>query len=300
MKKFLIWSLAVALMTVSLDIVFGYMSKRYFATHHLPGDYRNTEHIMRVSTDSIVVLGSSVALNSIDTRKLSDSLGMSAYNGGANAQSMPYHLVLLEAMMKRHCPKAVLLGVLPSNLNDEGAGTRFNFLAPYYGIGYDRIDSTMQAKGTVERVMLNSSMYRLNGIWLRILLYHFVTAGIEGQNGFIAKDVPQFFPSRAPQPDRPMTAERRSELREFARLCRQGGTNLIVFLPPDYYYDSDNLRVVAQLDSLASAEGFEVWHDSSLPPFAGDSTLFYDNTHINFRGAEIYTDSVIARLRQRL
>ena len=299
MKKFFLWLAAALVMAIGLDLLIGFVMDRRIARGPLPGDYESVEHVLLHSDEELMVLGSSVALNSINTAALADSLGLTAFNGGANGQAFPFYLTMLKAMLGTNPNvRTVLLGIIEPNLTDIGIGNRYNLLAPYYRHGIADVDSHLEAAAPFNKIFLKSNAYRLNNIWFRILLYHFMSAGIKGENGFVAKDVPSVFPTmQTYQADTTgFSDERLREFLEFTRSCRERKVKLIVFLPP--IYSRSSLHPVAdRLRQLASAEGFTLWDDSMLPPFDADSTLFYDAHHINIDGARIYTDTVISRLR---
>lgn len=299
MKKILLWLTTALALTVCADFAIGYIMEKRLSKGPLPGDYESVEHVLMHSNEELMVLGSSVALNSINTAALSDSLGITAFNGGANGQTFPFYLTMLKAMLESNPNvKTVLLGMIENNLSDTGTGTRYNLLAPYYGRGVADIDTNLKAAEPLGGIFLKSNAYRLNNIWFRIMLYHFMSAGIKGENGFVAKDIPSIYPSLQlydSEPE-PFSDERLGQFDDFTSSCRDKGVRLIVFLPPIYtrgigHPVSDALRLKSR------EEGFELWDDSSLPPFAHDSTLFYDAHHLNINGARIYTDTIAGRLR---
>lgn len=301
MRKFFIWLAIIVAATVVADVVFGFFSNRYIRSHVLPGDYESVDHTLRSTNEEIIVLGSSVSLNSVNTSTLEDSLGKTAFNGGANGQDFPFYLTMLKAVVSGpSCPSQVLLGVADYNLVDSGQGVRYNLLVPYYNHNLADIDERLEERTAAEPYFLKSNFYRFNRIWLRILLYHFVSAGIKGENGFVAKQIPPIFPERLiVTRNQPMSAERERQMIEFARICRDKNIDLIVFIPPRFEGNSVPVRVIEQLEEMGRKEGFTVWNDLAMKPFYSDSTLFYDNSHININGSVIYTDSVISRLRNR-
>ncbi len=300
MKKLLLWLGLVVVASVILDVIFGACFNRYMRSVTLPGDYEMTDHVLRSFDEDIVVLGSSVALNSIDTRTLEDSIGVKTFNGGANGQAFPFYLTMLKAVVGQKTPRRVVLGLIAPNLVDSGAGIRYNFLAPYYGSGIADIDSVMTSGSTTERIFLNSNFYRLNRIWFRILLYNFVSAGIKGENGFVAKPVPSVYPERIESADTlPMSASRRAEFEEFVDICSRNGIELtVVFTPRCAYPYRQVPPAIAEAREICRSRGFELYDDTSLPGFDSDTTLFYDANHINIRGTKIYTDTIIGRIKR--
>lgn len=284
---------------VVLDFLSGWGMNKYLESHGLPGDYRMSDHSLLHSDEDIIVLGSSVGLNSINTGTIADSLGTTAYNSGANGQNFQYYLTMLKAITSRYSPKKIILTLTPENLTTPGKGTRYNFLAPYYGRGIADIDSVMKSGEPMDGLFLTSNFYRLNRIWFRILLYHFTTPGIDGANGFVAKPVPQIFPTHVHE-ERTDTMIPSCEelLREFIGICKDKDIDLtVIFTPIMYTSDRTDSDAISLTATICREYGVEFFDDTHLAPFDRDSTLFYDIKHINIEGSKIYTDTIIKRLR---
>lgn len=298
MKNFLLWLGIVIATVVIADVATGIVMKKYMTNNGLKGDYRAVDYLLNSADDDLIVLGSSVALNSIDTKTLSDSLSIKAYNGGSNGQYMPYYQTLLEILADKTNVKTIILGTNESNFVTTGLGDRYKFLAPYYGIGYKSIDRRMEGESKSEKIFLNSSLYRYNTSWFRILLYHFFEPGVIGDRGFIAKEIPSIFPTKDfLDNDVAVSDERSREMDEIVNLCKQKGIDLIVCVPPNYVDRKIVTSVEKNLRNRAKNGDFTLWFDAALPPFINDSTLFYDTEHLNLEGARKYTQIIIDRLR---
>lgn len=301
MKKLLVWIIGIVAVAVAGDLLLGAAVDRAFSRGNLPADYRSIDYVLTRADDSLLVLGSSVALYSVDTRELADSLGLTAYNGGATGQNFPFYLSMLKAVADRPGrPSTILLGISPTNLGDRGAGPRYNILARYYGRGVADIDSVFTGGQTWRRVCMHSNAYAYNINWVRILMTQFTNRAVEGDNGFLAMPVPAVFPTRQSYEAMcELKPERRAQLAEFAAICRDRGMRLIVFFAPSFA-DRRVDAVVDTVQAMGRRLGFAVWDDTYLPPFNTDSTLYYDAGHLNINGARVYTDTVIARLRAHL
>lgn len=298
MKRLLIWILIVVVLVVSVDIAIGVFTRDYLANHDLPGDYEAVDYLIKDSTDELLILGSSVALNSINTRKLGDSIKVRAYNAGANGQTFPYYLSMMEIAMRNPSLKTVILGFTESNMSETGIGSRFIFLVPYYQRGFDGIDQRLENAGPWNSIMLKSALYRYNTIWFRILLYHFINPGIKGDCGFVAKDIPAYFPERIEGvSDMAPSFERMAEFDQFVRMCVDGGKRLIVVVPPCFLKHSGATDVETYLRQRSESGEFELWFDVHDTSLSKDSTLFYDNWHLNINGANVYTDTIIKRMK---
>ena len=291
--------MVIVAVILALDMALGFLFRKYMDSHTLPGDYEMADHVLRGFDEDAVVLGSSVALNSINARTLQDSIGVTVFNGGANGQTFPFYLTMLKAVTQQKTPRKVILCLTPENLDGTGIGGRYNFLAPYYGRGMADIDRRMENDDWRERLFLKSNFYRLNRIWFRILLYNFISAGIKGENGTIVKPIPPSFPPRrAFQGDFSMSAERRKDFEEFLKICRDKGIDLTVIFTPQYV-EKPPLRLSAakEVEQLCHRYGARFFDDTLMQPFNSDSTLFYDDVHVNLNGTKIYTDTILPRFR---
>lgn len=302
MKRFFIWLLIIIGTLVAADFIFGVIFNQYMKRVGLKGDYLSAEKMLRNFDNDLAVLGSSVALNSINTATLEDSLNLSTINGASNGQTFPYYLSVLKAIVAQKPPKHILLGLIPENLSDSGLGNRYNFLAPYYGHGIGDIDSCMSSKDKLEPLLLKSNLYRLNTIWFRIFLYNFITVGISGENGFIAKPIPPQVTKRIDMGDdiiRPMSDVRRKQLIEFIEICKSHGIDLMILITPRCvaFDDGYSNPVITELSDISKQYDITLYDDSNLKPFNYNDSLFYDNKHININGSKIYTDTIINRLK---
>ncbi len=299
-KKVLFWLAVVLGIVVAADVIFGVAMNKYISSCQLKGDYRSVDYILRNSDDEIMVLGSSVALNSINTATLQDSLGIKTYNGGSNGQTIPYYQTLLEIIAERPKLKTVIIGLVENNLSDIGLGERYRFLVPYYGRGFMPVDKRLEGMSKTEKIFLKSSLYKFNTVWFRMMLYNFVEPGIKGENGFIAKDIPPIFPKKdIIDRNIVMSAERATQLEQMSELCRRKNIRLILCLPPRYEERRITTDVERQLRQRAMRGDFELWFDASCTPLSNDSTMFYDATHLNISGSKIYTDTVLQRLKKQ-
>lgn len=299
MKKLLIWILSVILIVVTVDILFGIGSRYYINKYQLKGDYRSSDHLINDSIEELIVLGSSVALNAIDTKAIADSLKINAFNGGSNGQTLPYYLTLMEIIAQKPGLKTVILGMNEQSFNDTGLGSRYNFLVPYYNTGHEGIDRRLESNSKLDKLLLKSSLYRYNNIWFRILLYSFIEPGIKGENGFVAKDIPAYFPNKTilNSLNDSVTAERANEFDQFVKICSENNIRLIVCIPPRYELRQHSNAGERFLKERAHNQDFELWFDASTTDISNDSTLFFDNVHLNYVGAGRYTNLIIDRLK---
>lgn len=283
------------------DLLTGSLFANFFSETGMQGDYRQMHYVLKHNDYDLLVLGSSVALASIDPRMIEDSLGIKSYNGGGNGQLFPYFITMLKGALKTHKPEKVILCVSQGAFISDGLGSRYYLLAPYYGQHIADIESNLDKDNPMNHYFYKSSAYRLNNIWMRILLQKFVKEETADRNGHVAKVIPASPPEKLNFGVGRMNSERRQELKEFMDICRSNGIELTIIFPPEFI-DFQNLddprNVYNEVRDLAKEYGVRVYEDYNLMPFDKDASLFYDKYHINEEGVKIYMDTLLRRLRQ--
>lgn len=299
MKIFLKWIFTTLLTVVVIDLAIGSLFDNYMKRHGLRGDYVAIDHVLRNNNSDILVIGSSVALTDINTKTMEDSLGIKTYNGGGNGQYFPFFITMLKSAVSVDKPKHVILCVTPSAFVNQGLGPRYNIFAPYYGLRIADIDENINEMHRHNRQLMHLSSYKLNQIWFRIFLYNFLTPEINDENGHIVKNLPPIFPRKNKEATGLFNNERKKQFVDFMNICRDNGIELTIVFAPLYtdfeHDDGPGLLITDEVRELAKQYGFEVYDDIRMRPFATDSTLFYDNDHLNIKGSQIYTDSIISR-----
>lgn len=301
MKKLIIFVAGTLALIVIMDFLAGAAMRGYLKSHRLPGDCASIDYTIKDIDEDIIILGNSVILNSLMPQVLADSTGMSVYNSASNGQEIDFFYSLLDCIFKRHTPKAIILGMRNDLFTTEGIGDRYSILSPYYGMGYEVIDSCLNSSDDHAELLMKSTFYRYNTIWWRILLYHFISPNEKGVNGFIAKPVPPMPPKLmdVKEDDEPRQA-RLNTLNKIIDRCQEKGVKLILVYPPLYYNRQGESRAGIYVKKLCEARGITVIDDSTDPYFMRHPELFYDNTHLNADGAIIFSRQKASELKRLL
>lgn len=292
MKKLIIFIAGVLATVVVLDFAAGLAAKSYLKTHRLPGDCAAIDYTIKEIDSDVIILGNSVVLNSLMPSVLADSLGMSVYNSASNGQELVFFHSLLDCILRRHTPKAVILGLRGDLFTSEGIGDRYSILSPYYGMGYEVIDSCLNSTSDHAPLLMKSTFYRYNTIWWRIFLYHFISPNEQGEKGFIAKPIPPMAPTLQPSSEKGSpNADRLRTLKQIIDLCRSRGVELVAILPPLYYEPMGPACVTNTVKEFCEANGVAVIDDSADKYYLNHPELFYDNSHLNKDGALVYSQA---------
>ena len=187
-KRFFLYLASVAAIVAATDMLSGLVLSRYVSKHNLPGDYMKINHMLRSGQEDILILGSSVGMNSFIPSEFETKFGLSCFNAGANDQNMEFHEVMLSAFLKRQKPKMVVLALRPHDILSKSRG-RFGMLRIFYRCGYPLIDRFLEEGGAWEKFCLNSALYRFNTFGWRLLLYYLKSKNELADGGFVAKPV---------------------------------------------------------------------------------------------------------------
>lgn len=257
MRRILIFVISILILLAVIDLLSGFFMDRYVRTHRLPGDSESIDYTIKDIDEDIIILGNSVALNSIMPSVLSDSLGLTVYNAASNGQTMAFFKTMLDIILSRHKPKAVIIGIKDDIIGNDRIGDRYNILVPYYNMGYEGIDSCLNSQSSEAPFFLKSNLYRYNTIWWRLLLYHFVSPNEKGENGFIAKPIPAYPPKMQPYiKEEQISKHMESTLNQMIELCDSKDVKLI-FVAPPLYFDFTNSKATAlkSASEILSREG---------------------------------------------
>lgn len=292
----------IVFLVVFIDILFGLVTRLIVNKVHLRGDYESIDYVMTQANEDVLVLGSSVALNSFVPTIFTESTGLTSYNAASNAQNFTFFETITDCILKRTTPKMLILGIRPSDLTGVGIGDRFNIFAPYYGQGYPLIDHYMNSKNSYDKYLLKSNLYRYNTIWWRILLYFFVTPSEPGEKGYIAKGIPLIKPEIIHERADSVYTERRvKSLLRIISLCEAKGVKLVVFCPPMYtVFDPEGVMPIpmVKLQEICKQHHIPFFYDTQDQNFLKRPDLFYDNEHLNKLGAPIYTKQLIHEMKE--
>ena len=297
MKKFLSFFIAIIALLIVIDFLFGYTAKSYIKTFGLRGDYQPIEYVIKKCEDDILFIGSSVVINSLIPSVLEDSLGISCYNAGANAQKIQYFHTILSCVLQRYTPKMIILGLRPDELSADDMG-RYHLLVPYYNTGYNEIDSVLESKNRLEKYLLKSNLYRYNTMWFRIILYHFMGGRNDNNKGFSGHEKPILPPHMTYS----MVIQDISEtkvkiLKDIINKCKQRGIKVVVYSPPMYTKFKKKTGTIKILEHICKDNRIPYYCDTQNSLFLGHPEWFYDYLHLNKYGSLEYSKLFASRLK---
>lgn len=296
MRRFFIWLLTFLAAMLAVDISIGLIRKYILDSSELTIDA--IEHLIINADEEIIIVGNSAGACHFDPVKMEDSLGMSCFNGATMGSSLRYNRVALTGLYAHHAPRILILALNPANFCENNLGHSSISFPPYYGRGGAELDSVIEELYPRRKYLFAFNMARNDRNILRAILYKSGLVGYPIKKGFqplpaIWDAIPTDIRNDSVYIPHPAAI---ADLRQIASRCRREGTRLIVCIPPHCYASLDYSNVEKMIREVGAPYGVVFWNFSTIP-LSRDGSLFYDRTHLNIKGAEIFTDTVIRRLR---
>ncbi len=308
MKRFLL----IAILLIGLDQALGLLLSRLYLHTTSGKTGGNINGILQQKAD-VLILGSSRARHHVVPAILEDSLSVSVFNAGLDGHDFLCAVMLFDLWTRAHPPpKVILLHVDPVSLLNYQRELERTIIFSGYFRESDRVRSILLMRGKYEWLKYLSSSYRFNGKVLPIIK-NLIMSPDPTSHGYVGlKGSPQSGVRQAVDLTRITTDEyanpfwdlKLSYLAELARYSKVNGTRLILFHSP---YPQEDLSTVAdwsrRLAALQSSyEGVEFLDLAARAHeiFVGRADLFWDKSHLNSKGAEIFSTLLAAEVGQRL
>lgn len=253
----------------------------------------------------LLFIGSSHCYRTFDTRAY-DTAGYHSFNLGSSNQTLSQTYALLERYLRRISPQLVVIEVHPDIMGDSGDESAIDILSN------TRIDAPMR------NMALRQSNLRVFNTMCCSFLDRFIHRGaipfgdniinVDTQSGDTTVNVDFKYINGGyvevtpycykPIPLKPKTIEVRDDQMEWLKMCLwlleyHSTPYMLVEVPctrsryQSYTNHADFERKMRSLVTLDS-EYLNLNEDQRLTAMLDDSTCFFDDDHLNQKGAEIF------------
>ncbi len=258
------------------------------------------KHLATEATEDVILMGTSRCNFHYVPSIISDTLGMSVYNGGIDASDNIYfQYIMLNHLLSCHKPKLVCLEVSERDFGRQvDPFCDISFLAPYIGRN-DQADSVFRRAGSYWKYQV-SHLYRYNAKAVSNLGGLLINKQSGEDHGFVpisgASHHPQKMEHRSTL--KRIDEEKIRYVERFVRLCRGNGVKVVMMISPLYaQVDADYYE---PLKTVASKNGVPYldYHTQGL--FLDRPDFFKDNIHLCGDGAKAYSAIFASDLKRIL
>lgn len=276
---------------------------QYYYSHEPMGDAASFSHAINDPQEDILIYGSSRAVHTYDPRVFTDSLGLSCYNCGREATNVVYHSAILPAALNgTHKPKAIVLDITAKEIEWRsgayGSEVLAGIILPYVLTNEHFANLAKELFPKEYYKAKISKLYAYNSVILSIIR-NYSRRHNDNINGYqplrgskVDKD-PEV-PTSVRDKIHPYSKEK---LEEFVKTVTDHKIPLIVIISPMYskpFKDNESIAVSKQ---ILAKYGVTLWDYGTDPRFV-KREYFYDATHMNTKGAEVFSQEIASRMKQ--
>lgn len=302
MKKLILFIIYTTAIVAATDIALGLMINKYVMTHQLPGRYQKYDKLIRQVKPDILLIGNSAILNGIDPSIIENSLGQTCYNGGMMGQDPDFFETMVDCALQRYTPKVIILGFRPEEMGEKVGDGIYDVLRPYYHTGYNSIDNHFNNTSKSEQILMQSSLYRYNGIWVRILLNGLYNKENISADGSLMNEVPSVLPTIRDIKNYDIPLKRKTDcIERIIQKCQARGVKVFICFPPTLqHFTNPRLPCIEAVVKICEKYNIECFIDYDNPDFQQSPELFYDNNHLNRNGAKLYSVQIASNIKRTI
>lgn len=293
MKKYLIKIILFFVAVVVVDILFG-IACQYMNDHSKGGGVKSRYYVCKESTEDVLVFGSSRAKHHYVPDVIEDSLGMTCYNTGEDGNGIILCYGFLKMITERYSPKLIIYDVTGFDMYEDDNMKYLDLMKPYY---YENgIDSIFWAVELRTRVMMLSNLYRYNTTCLRVI-GNFIYPMNNYPKGYSALNkTMDYEPEIKEEKEQAVDTLKIHYFEEFIRLAQNKDILLVCCVSPFYKAPNDDSKS-EPIKQLCKLYQVPFLYYGAEPDITNDRFLFQDRTHLNDKGARLYTSRLISWIR---
>ncbi|MDH7446569.1 hypothetical protein [Aquimarina sp. 2201CG14-23] len=278
------------------DLVFGTVSKELFFSQETGKYARSSYAINEVETD-ILVFGSSHAHRHYIPEVFEKNLQNTAYNVGAEGQQLLYHTAMQKMILKRTTPALIILNIDGNFLyKSPAAYDRLSDLHPYYSDNKDELRPILGLQSKFIDFKLFFKAYQTNSTLIHAIRYYASPQldyqGYRPLSGTMKPSEDNIYGKNEKGDDYIEEIDENflNAFKEFIENAKKHQVKLAMVTSPslnevDY---SQNASMI-MMKEIAKEENIPFIDFYNSEPFKFNHLLFHDVTHLNNKGANMFT-----------
>lgn len=250
----------------------------------------------------IIVLGSSRGANNIIAGKIEKELGKTAFNLSYPASDVTFHDFLLRALVKYNKPPKVLLLAIDDPLELLPTNTQvFRFERLYPIVKYDFINQELVDKGVKNKVVSELFvLHQINKSNLNLKQKKFSPEDTIMSCGSMPISFQRagrkwiYENSNTTYSIFNEVSEKVNSFKNIINICQQHNIKLIIVTTPNYR--NRNLLFEKRIQQLSAKQAI-FYKFNTANPIYKNNKYFYDESHLNKKGAEIFSNELVLFLK---
>lgn len=267
------------------------------------GKYARLTETIKETEAPILIMGSSHAYRHFNPDIISKNLNKDVYNAGVQGKRLHFQATLGSIVLKRYTPSYIVLNVDPYWLTEAEDTEAISELDPYYWQNKEIIDQTTDDSEFIHTIKMLSSAYRYNSTLIHIIKYYFLPQksqkGYQALKGTLNEELLYQSEGDKKLGNRTPLESSLNTLTNFIKTSKEKGSQVIITISPTFkaIYSKNDSEMVA-LKEISHSEDIPLFDLSNNEQFSGNNELFYDPTHLNSRGADLFSTMISDSLKR--
>lgn len=295
MRKKIVFIAIIIGIVVGCDLLIGAVTKDAILNVRDVGvNQTNTVQAFFKRKADVLILGPSTAYHHYDCKIIENSLGMTCYNAGRDGQNIIYDAMVLEGFLTRCTPKLVVVDVTHSTLSDTWMSSLNDFNC-YYGFLKPIDDIIDSISSPLDRIKRWSNIYRYNKTW-EWLLNARIAKTAEDLDGYRPLEVKEIKGLKATNGTDHFTMDNKClfYLNKIIDICIKKQIGALFVVSPSLIVDEGNF--IDDVTEVLQKKNLQLLNWNGDSTYINHPELFYDKTHLNAKGAEVFTRDFITHL----
>lgn len=297
--KLIIKFIAFVALVLLVDFGMGKMfvlAKDIGLAKHPEDMWLKTSYAIENVRSDVIIIGSSTAVHHYIPSLIEERTGLSTYNCGQDGCFFLYNACTINAILERFNPKVIIWDLNPKSLLDTDEGDEYQNMR-YLSYYYD--NDTVVQEYVNKRDTRIPIYYLLNGFKYNshfVYAFYPIIHNTPTQKGYIplGYDKGAFYENNRVSYNGDWVKDELSVLKYTINNCKSKGVKLIIVTSPYFaLYDNSVKEKCDEFSTMMNNQDVLYFNFLYKEPFVNDSTLFRDNAHLNTKGAELMTVTLI-------
>ena len=281
-----------AILDVSSRFIFGYFFEHPGKDSRIEAVYKFVFH---ENPDNLVILGASRADRHYASQQIEDSLKISLFNYGFEGCSIVHQYLSLLKAIENGGLKLVILDLSTAQLEEEWVHDRNSRYYPYYWKN-DTIKNVInKVEGKNMSFYMLSSLFQYNSQLFNLFIKDKQYKGyspLPFKNSAVEKIVSDKDPLvEYKEIEHSVSPLANAYLGEMKKECEIHNIKFVVCISPSFVISEGNDRYI---ENLCKNINIDCWNMSTTVEIP---TFFSDETHLNEKGAELFTGFLIKKIK---
>lgn len=295
MKKYLLKIALFFAIIAVFDFTFGKVCN-YLRDQSKGGFSGNVHYICEKCNEDIIMMGSSRMRHHYVPQVFEDSLAMTCYNAGIDGNGIILNYGFLEMILKRYSPKLIIYDVSGFDMYVDDNTKYLDMLKPYYekkGIAgiFDDVNPS-------EKWKMLSGMYRYNSKLLGLVGDNIHPSQSFDKGYWPSHKVMNYVPDSSKYNNSSIEVDslKMAYLQKFVTLAKDSNVPIVFTVSPKWFSETRQ-DYYAPIKELCTEEKVPFLNYCYDLVFRSQQDNWADPTHLNDKGAKLYSQKIIKDIK---